>query len=80
MVRILVDFNTTMQDVKQGGKRMTLGLDEVVADGDLPALRPAERTLAHDDDMEVEGVVEHQPPFWVAALDCETLKCLAPAR
>lgn len=80
MVRILVEFNTTMQDVEQGRKRVTLGLDEDVANGDLPALRPAERTIAHDDEMEVEGVVEHQRPFWVAALDCQTLKCLAPAR
>jgi hypothetical protein len=63
MVRILVDFNTTMQDVEQGGERVTLGLDEDVANGDMPALRSAERTIAHDDEMEVEGVVEHEPPF-----------------
>lgn len=80
MVRILVDFNTAMQDVELGGKRVTLGLEEDVAHGDLPPLCPGERIVACDDEMEVEGVVEHQPPFWLAALDWQTLKRIAPAR
>ena len=80
MVRVLVDFNTAMQDVEQGGKRVTLGLDEDVASGELPTLRPGERIIAYDDEMEVEGVVEHQPPFWLAALDWQTLRRNVPAR
>jgi hypothetical protein len=80
MVRVLVDFNTAMQDVEQGGRRVTLGLDEDVTHGDLPALRPGDRIIAYDDEMEVEGVVEHRAPFWLAALDWETLKRTAPAK
>jgi len=53
---------------------VTLGLDEDVASGELPTLSPDKRTIACDDEMEVEGVVEHQPPFWLAALDWLTLK------
>ena len=80
MARILVEFNATMQDVEQGSKRVTPGRDEDVASGDLPVLRLAERSIAADGDRQVEGMVAHQAPFWLAALDWQTLTCLAPAR
>jgi len=76
MKRILVDFNTAMQDVEQGN-RVTLGMDDEVARGELPALCPGEHVVAFDDEMEVEGVVEHRGTFWLAALDWSTLKGIA---
>jgi len=77
MKRILVDFNTAMQDAVEGN-HVTLGRDADIASGELPALCPGEHVIAYDDEMEVEGVVEHEGMFWVAALDWATLKRYAP--
>lgn len=77
MKRILVDFNTVMQDAAEG-IHVTLGRDVEVASGELPALCPGEHVIAFDDEIEVEGVVEHEDVFWVAALDWATLKRYAP--
>lgn len=79
MEHILVDFNTVMQDVEQGN-RVTLGTDGDVAAGELPNLCPGDRVIAYDDEMEVEGVVEHQGIFWLAALDWNSLRRVTPAR
>lgn len=78
MKRILVDFNTTMQDVEHGN-RVTLGTDEDVAVGELPPLCPGEQVVAHNDEMEVVGTVEHSGTFWLAALDWDTLRRFASA-
>jgi hypothetical protein len=59
MKRILVDFNTVMQDTEQGN-RVTLGMDDEVVSGALPALCVGERVVTYDDEMEVEGMVERQ--------------------
>lgn len=75
MQRIFVDFNTVMQDTEQGN-RVVLGTDDEV---DLPALCPGERVIAFDDEMQIEGVVERDGRFWLAALDWNTLKRFAPA-
>ncbi len=77
MKHILVDFNTVMQDAAEG-IHVTLGQDEDVSSGELPSLCPGEHILAYDDEMEVEGVVEREGGFWVAALDWATLKRCAP--
>ena len=76
MQRILVDFNTLMQDIEQGN-RIILGTDERP---ELPNLRVGERVIAFDDELEVEGVVEHEGLFWLAALDFDTLKRFTPAQ
>ncbi len=76
MKRILVDFNTVMQDVDQGN-HVVLGVD---SEDELSALRVGERVIAFDDEMQVEGVVEHEGVFWLAALDWDTLKRFAPAQ
>ncbi len=73
MERIHVDFNTAMQDVEQGN-HVILGMDDEVANGELPALQPGEHVLAYDGETEVEGVVEHRGAFWLAALDWGTIK------
>jgi len=77
MKRILVDFNTVMQDEAQGN-RVTLGRDEEVARAELPALCIGEHVIAYDDEMEVEGVVGREGAFWIAALDWTSLKRFAP--
>lgn len=79
MTRILVDFNTVMQDI-ECGNRVILGTDDEIADGLLPSLHSGERVTAYDDEMEVEGVVEHQGTFWLAALNWDSLKRYSPAR
>lgn len=76
MKRILVDFNTAMQDAEQGN-HVTLGMDDEVDSGNLPVLCPGEHVIAYDDEMEVEGAVEHRGAFWLAALDWSTLKRVA---
>ena len=78
MKHILADFNTVMQDAAEG-IHVTLGQDEDVASGELPALHPGEHVIAFDDEMEVEGVVEREGTFWVAALDWATLKRCVPS-
>ncbi len=72
MKRIYDDFNTTMQDVEQGN-HVILGMDDELASGELPVLYPGEHVLAYDEEMEVEGVVEHRGAFWLAALDWNTI-------
>lgn len=79
MKRILVDFNTAMQDVEHGN-RVMLGTDKDMSAGELPLLCPGESILAYDDEMEVAGTVEHDGSFWLAALDWSTLKRLTGAR
>lgn len=78
--RILVDFNTTMQDVEHDGTYVRLGLDAEMAAGVIPNLDPGEQVIAYDDEMAVHGSVVHQPPFWFAALDWETLTRTAPGQ
>lgn len=73
MKRIAVDFNTVMQDVEHDN-RVILGMDDDVARGELPVLRSGEHVLAYDEEMEVEGVVEHRGAFWLAALEWDTIK------
>ena len=77
MKHILVDFNTVMQDEAEG-IHVTLGQDEDVVSGELPALQVGEPVIAYDDEMAVEGVVEREGAFWVAALDWATLSRCAP--
>jgi hypothetical protein len=73
MKRVYVDFNTAMQDAEHGN-HVILGMDDEVASGAIPALQPGEHVLAYDEEMEVEGVVEHRGAFWLAALDWTTIK------
>jgi len=79
MKHILVDFNTVMQDEAEG-KHVTLGQDGDVVSGELPTLCVGEHVIAYDDEMEVEGVVEREGAFWVAALDWASLKRCAPTQ
>jgi hypothetical protein len=65
-----------MQDVEQGN-RVILGTDDRPG---LPHLKEGERVVAFDDELDVEGVVEHEGLFWIAALDWDTLKRFAPAQ
>lgn len=79
MHRISVDFNTLDSEPIDLVKMGQLG----TPNGDsLPPLRPGERVLLYDEEMEVEAVAEYdaESRYWLAAPDWTTRRDLTPAQ
>ncbi len=73
MKRIAVDYNTVMQDVEHDN-RVILGQVGHPTGDRLPPLTEGEHVVTYDEEMEVEGIVEREGKFWLAALDWNTIK------
>lgn len=69
MKRIAVDYSTVMQDIEHDN-RVILGQVGHPTGERLPP-------LTYEEEMEVEGIVEHRGAFWLAALEWNTIKRFA---